>query len=186
MKRETTMKKTVVVYKSFYGSSKKYAEWLSGEIGCDMLERKEVSCERLADYDTIVLIGGLYAGGMMGIDLVTRSFDMTEGKDIVLITCGIADVANRENVENIRKSLEKALKEKTDKVKIFHVRGGLDYSKMNFVHRTMMKALVLSLKAKAQDKLTDEDREIIATYGKKTDFTDKEYLRAPIEYIKSL
>ena len=123
---------------------------------------------------------------MMGIDLVTRSFDMTEGKDIVLITCGIADVANRENVENIRKSLEKALKEKTDKVKIFHVRGVLDYSKMNFVHRTMMKALVLSLKAKAQDKLTDEDREIIATYGKKTDFTDKEYLRAPIEYIKSL
>ena len=39
--------KTIVVYRSKYGSTKKYAEWISAELGCEMLEFKEAKIENL-------------------------------------------------------------------------------------------------------------------------------------------
>ena len=59
--------KTIVVYRSKYGSTKAYAEWISEALGCEMIEFKEAKIEQLMKYDTIIYGGGLYAEMINGV-----------------------------------------------------------------------------------------------------------------------
>ena len=62
--------------------------------------------------------------------------------------------------------------EPLDRAKVFHLRGGIDYQKLSFGHRTMMKLLYQSLRRVPLEKQTAENRALIETYGKQVDFTD--------------
>ena len=66
--------KTVVLFQSKYGATKKYAQWIAEELSCDIFERKNINANALEAYDTIVYGGGLYAGGVSGIDLLVKNF----------------------------------------------------------------------------------------------------------------
>ena len=67
---------------------------------------------------------------------------------------------------------------------IFHLRGGIDYSKLNFKHKTMMKMLYHSLKNKPIESLTQEDKALIETYNTKVDFVDYDSLKQIVEVIQ--
>ena len=54
---------------------------------------------------------------------------------------------------------------------MFCLRGGMDYAKLGLKHRTMMAALMLFLRRK-KDK-TEEDEQLLQTYGQKIDFFDE-------------
>lgn len=64
---------------------------------------------------------------------------------------------------------------------VFHLRGGIDYSKLNFKHKTMMKMLYHSLKNKPVESLMQEDKALIETYNKKVDFVDYDSLKQIVE-----
>ena len=70
------MKKCVVVYKSKYGATKKYAEWIAEDLHADLFEGKAASADALTAYDVIVYGGGLYAGGVSGLPFITKNFDI--------------------------------------------------------------------------------------------------------------
>ena len=55
----------VVIYGSFYGTTKKYAVELAKRLEVDAIEYNEV--KNINDYDSIIYLGGLYAGGVLGI-----------------------------------------------------------------------------------------------------------------------
>jgi hypothetical protein len=58
-------KDMIIIYGSCYGTTKQYADELSGRIGCEA-----VSFENVRDinaYQTIIYMGGLYAGGVQGM-----------------------------------------------------------------------------------------------------------------------
>ncbi len=65
-----------------------------------------------------------------------------------------------------------------------HLRGGIDYSKLNFKHKTMMKMLYHSLKNKPVESLTQEDKALIETYNTKVDFVDYDSLKQIVEVIQ--
>ena len=56
--------KGIVVYKSKYGATKKYAQWLCEETGFDMCEVSEAKVENLEEYEVIIFGGGIYASGV--------------------------------------------------------------------------------------------------------------------------
>ena len=63
----------IVIYKTKYGSTKTYAEWIAKELACDIVEHKSVSVADLEKYDTIIYGGGLYAEVINGVTLITRN-----------------------------------------------------------------------------------------------------------------
>ena len=171
--------KIAVIYKSHYGTTKQYAEWIAEALDAKLLERSSVKLEDLSDYDLIVFGGGLYASGILGIDLVTKK----PPKELILFTVGLANPKETDFSEILDKNLPAELR---DKVKVFHFRGGIDYKKLNIVHRGLMalkKKMTIGNKDYAQ--LNNEDRAFVDTYGKEIDFTRQNDIIPLIDYIKN-
>ncbi len=172
----------IVLYGSVYGTTKKYAVELANRIST-----KGYSFDEnypMDDFDKIIYLGGLYAGGVKGLkDTLPKIKDIC--KQLIIVTVGLADPENEENTKNIRYSLQKQVsKEVFDKSPIFHLRGGIDYDKLSFKHRTMMKLLYHKVKKLPIDKQTPEVRAMIETYGNKVDFVNYDTLNKVIDAIQ--
>ena len=89
------------------------------------------------------------------------------------MTVGLADVCDEENISNIRSSIRKQVPEYFfKKASIFHLRGGIDYQKLSFKHKMMMKLLYNKAKNMPEEKKTAEVRAMIETFNSKVDFVD--------------
>lgn len=177
------MGNVAVIFKTKYGHTRKYAEWISEELKCDLFEHSEISDEKMLDYDTIVYGGGLYASGILGIELITKNFSSLNNKKIVVFTVGLADPDIKSQFEPI---INKNFTEEMQKrINIFHLRGGINYKELGIVHKAMMAALKSSVKNK-KGELTDEDKLMLETYGEKIEFTDKTTIEPLVSYVRSL
>lgn len=56
---------TIVIYGSQYGTTKVYAKELANRISADLKSYDEI--DDISKYDTIVYLGALYAGGVLGM-----------------------------------------------------------------------------------------------------------------------
>lgn len=166
--------KTAVIYQSKYGSTEKYAKWIAEDLGAELLVGSRVKPADLQKYDTIIYGGGLYAGGVNGISLLIKSFESIKEKQLYLFTVGAADVKSEETVAAIRHELERVMPEEMrNSVKVYHLRGGMLYSKLSFIHSTMMKMMIKMLRKKPDSELDDYEREMLASIGQDSDFTDR-------------
>ena len=177
----------LVSYGSKYGTTKRYAQWIAEELACDLAGSRELTPERLKPYDVIIHGGGLYAGGLCGINTIVKHFDVISDKQIILFSCGLADPEDPENVAHIESGLEKVLTpEMRKKIRQFHLRGGIDYSRLGLTHKAMMAMLRRVMLKKGYDNLRSEDQMMLDTYGGTVDFTNRESLAPLLNYVRSL
>ena len=174
---------SIIIYGSKYGTTKMYAKELSKRINVEA-----ISYEKLNDinkYNKIIYLGGLYAGGVLGMFKTLKKLNNISNKKIIIATVGLADPADETNINNIRNNIKIQIsKEIYEKAKIFHLRGGIDYSKLNLAHKTMMKLLYNAVKKIPEGKLTAENKAMIETYNKKVDFVDFSSLGKIIDEIQ--
>ena len=163
---------SIIIYGSHYGTTKQYAEELSKRTNIKAISFKKFN-QQINDYDNIIYLGALYAGGVLGMSKTLKKLNNISNKKILIATVGLSDPTDEVNKNNIRNNIKNQIpKEVLEKVKVFHLRGGIDYSKLNFAHRTMMKLLYNTVKKLPKEKQTAEDSAIIETYNKKVDFID--------------
>ena len=159
----------VIIYGSIYGSSKTYALKLSEITGIPVYDYQDI--KDIGNYDLIIYIGSLYAGGVLGLTKTLRK--ATYDQRHIIITVGIADPFIKENRDNIISSLKGQLPNDIyTKAIFYHLRGALNYSKLKFHHKTMMKLLYKVTIKKDKNTLTAEDKAFIETYEKDVDFID--------------
>ena len=181
------MTRTIVIFDSKYGFTEQYARWISAALGCPAVRRKDFDSADFSSCETIIYGGGLYAGGVSGIRLLTEHWNQLSGRNVVLFTCGLADPADPDNAAHIRTSLSKALSaEMMEKIHLFHLRGGIDYARLNLKHKAMMAMLRRWLLRKDPGSLRIEDRQLLETYGKQIDFTSQSAIEPLIRLCISL
>lgn len=179
--------KIAVIYKSRYGSTETYAKWIAEDLQADLLQADRVQGNDLKRYDIIVYGGGLYAGGVNGISLLTKNYESIADKSIFLFTVGAADVTDPKNTAHILGSLEQVLPPAMRKaMHIYHLRGGMHYPKLSFIHRMMMKMMMKIVRKKPGSELHAEDHMMLDTYGQDIDFTDRVTIAPMIADIRSL
>ena len=177
----------LVTYASKYGTTKRYAQWIAEDLACDLRDSREVNAELLKSYDILIHGGGLYAGGLSGIQTIVKNYDAISNKRIILFSCGLADPEDPENVAHIEAGLEKVLTpEMREKIRQFHLRGGIDYSRLGLTHKAMMAMLRRVMLKKGYDNLRSEDQVMLDTYGGTVDFTNRESLAPLLSYVRSL
>ena len=63
---------------------------------------------------------------------------------------------NKENINNIENSMKRQLSNEIyEKASIYHLRGGIDYSKLNFLHKTMMRQLYKKVKGLPEENISN-------------------------------
>ena len=175
--------KGIIVYGSQYGTTKQYAKELSKQTGLPI--ENEQNLVTIDHYDFVVYLGGLYAGGLKGF----KNFQKKIHSNIKLMigTVGLADVTDEKNIQNIRQSLKHKIPQSLwHSITIYHLRGGIDYSKLNLKHKTMMSLLYKMLKKKSRENMSAEDLAMIETYHKQVNFVDFEMLKPIIKDIKNM
>ena len=176
------MNRPVVIYSSHYGFTERYARWIARDLDCPVFPAKPFPAQKLAGFDTVIFGGGLYAGGVSGIRQLIANRKALSSKKVILFTCGLADPFVPDNAAHIRASLEKTLPpEMMESIHFYHLRGGIDYSRLNFVHRSMMAMLQKMMKKKDPRTLGPEDLQLLETYGKRIDFTDPDSIKPLVE-----
>ena len=178
--KKETMK--IILFGTTYGSSKLYAEELSKRTGIEARSYDEASS--IDDYDTVVYIGSLYAGGVQGMKKTFSKLTDVGEKKIIIATVGLADPTDSENINSIRNSIKNQLSDELyNHATIFHLRGAIDYAKLGFKHKTMMSLLYNKAKNLPEEKKTAEVRAMIETYNKEISFIDYESLTPRVEFV---
>ena len=173
--------KSVVIYKSKYGSTKNYAGWIAQELGCTAVDVKNIKAEQLSEYDTIIYGGGLYAEMIGGISFITKNFDKIKDKNIVVFTTGLTPPDCREYYDKY--VLEKNFKpHMLEKIKVFNYMGKMILDELSFPHKTAIKALKKIMSAK--ENPTEMEQMLIKLCDESGDFTDREAIKELVEYVK--
>lgn len=161
--------KTLILYGSQYGTTKRYADELSRLTGLPALSYEKAV--DLAGCEQIVYLGGLYAGGVKGLKQTAKKFPA--GVRLILVTVGLADVQDEQNIENIRRSVRRQLPAGLlQNTVLFHLRGGIDYGKLSLPHRAMMTLLYNHARKLSPEQQSAETKAMIETFGRQVDFVD--------------
>lgn len=172
---------TVIVYGSQYGTAREYAETLGKLTKLPVVNYE--NAEHLEEYEQVVYIGALYAGGVKGLKVSAKR--LGENTRLILATVGLADLRDEENIRNIRNGIQKQIPQRYAQLAgIFHLRGGIDYSKLNFKHKTMMTLLYHKAKGLSENQKTAEVRAMIETFGATVNFVDHNALLPIVEAMK--
>lgn len=163
--------KKIVIYGSKYGTTYKYASEFSRHTGIKLVKFEEI--RDINQYDVIVYFGALYAGGVLGLAKTLKGIKELKGKQIVIATVGLADPLDIKNVEKIRSGIKNQISSSIyDASRVYHLRGGVNYSKLNFMHKTMMRLLYRQAKRMPEEELDAETKAMIETYNQVVDFVD--------------
>ena len=157
-----------------------YSVWYDKTIRREIF-RNEVKA--LSNYDVVIHFGGLYAGGVKGLKTTIKA--LPENTRLIIVTVGLADVSDEENINNIRRAIRRQVPARLmDNTMIFHLRGGIDYKKLNFKHKTMMTLLYNKAKKLPEEKKNAEVKAMIETFNSTVDFVDYRALDQIAEAIK--
>jgi menaquinone-dependent protoporphyrinogen IX oxidase len=168
-----------VIYKSKYGSTKKYAEWIAEATGAELLEASRVKPPDLVKYDTIVYGGALYAVGIMGIGLIRDNFQALKDKRIVVFSVGAA-LPEKENMDEVRnRNFTDEMRENTA---YFHLRGAFNFKKLSLLHKIMIRLLELKIRSK-KGELRNDEKGMLAVIRHPADWTNKKAVQTVLDYI---
>ena len=173
--QEKTAMKTLITYGSRYGSAEHYARVFAKLTGFSVLPYRKA--KSLSDYDRVIHFGALYAGGVMGLKHIIPK--LSAKADLIIITVGLADTENPQNLRHIKASIQaKIPNEVLCRSRLFHLRGAIDYKRLNLRHRIMMSLLYTKAKNIPEKDKNAETRAMLETHGKQVSFIDDAALNA--------
>ena len=174
------MKKGLIIYQSKYGATKKYADWLHELTGFDYIETPKAVLNQTAQYDTIILCGGIYASGIAGLSFFKKNISKLKDKKIAILCVGASPYDENAFAEIKARNLKDELKE----IPLFYGRGAWDESKMTFTDKTLCRLLQKSVAKKDPNTYEPWMKALMCAVGQNCDWTDKKYLAPLLEYLK--
>ena len=174
--------KAIVIYKSKYGSTKAYAQWIAEELGCSAVDAKDIKADELKKYDTIIYGGGLYAEIINGVTLITKNFDSIKDKKIIVYSTGITPLDCREyyDVMVVEKNFKSP--EMVEKIKVYNFLGKMVLSELSLVHRTALKTLKKIMSGK--ENPSEMEKLLVELCDADGDFSDRNAIKELVEYAK--
>lgn len=173
------MNKTVVIYKSKTGFSKKYAQWIAEELQCDLLENKKLKLGDIQSYDIIIYGGGLYAIGINGLKLIKNNYESLKDKKLIVFATG-ATPPRKEDLDKVWES--NFTQEQRNTISRFYFRGGFDFTKLNKGDQLLIT--MLKKKLQKNNNPTEDAVGMLAAIDEAVDFSDKENIYELIHYIR--
>lgn len=172
--------RTVVIYHSQTGFTKRYAEWISDALGAECLEFEKAKKSSFDSYDTIIFGGWACAGGISKLKWFKANMDRWEGKKLIVYCVGGSPLENPDIPKALRNNFSE---EEWKRVRTFYCPGGFNYDKMSAGSKMMMKVFLQTLKAKKNK--TEEEKGMIEMISRSYDISDKKYIAPIVAYAQT-
>ncbi len=174
--------KSVIVFSSMSGFTKKYAEWIAADLNGDIFNVKDITIEKLLYYDTIIYGGSIHAAGITGIKLIMNNLNKLVNKNIVIFATGAAPYSDN-FIDEIKK--KNFGSEDKKHLKFFYLRGGFDFSKLDLFNKTLMLLFKWSILLKPKTKRTSDEIGMLAAYSHPVDFTKRKNIKIIVDYVNN-
>lgn len=171
--------RTIVIYNSQTGFTKRYAEWIAQAAGADCAELSAAKKLDLAPYEAIVFGGWAFAGRISKINWFKRHIAKWTDKKLLVFCVGASPAENPEIEPTLKRIFNKP---EQKRVNVFYCPGGFSYEKMSAPSKLLMKMFVNALKVK-QDK-TPEEQKMIQTLCSSYDLSDRTYIEPILACLK--
>lgn len=174
-------KRMIVVYHSNTGFSRKYAQWIGDALRCDAVEDKKLTTDQWNHADKVIYGGGMMAGKIQGFSKIRQRPEAAR-KLIAVFAVGATPKEASALIEKIPQ--DNFTSEERDSIAFFYLEGGLNYEKMGFLPRKMLKMMSRSLEKKHQR--TAEEDEMLRIFESSHDRSNEGAIFPLVEYVKSL
>lgn len=172
------MMKTIVIYNSQTGFTKRYAHWIAEKSGADCCELRAAKKKNMDEYDVIVYGGWACAGGISKLSWFKGNINKWKGKKLIVFCVGGSPLENPEIESALKKNFSE---DEMKRVSVFYCPGGFNYEKMSKASKLMMKMFVKSLKAKKEK--TEEEEIMIRMISSSYDISDIKYITPILECL---
>lgn len=163
--------KKLVVYQSSTGFTAKYAAWIAEALSCEAKELKRVSAGEVAECDCIIFGGWIMGGMITGLDKMRKM----NPKQLVVFAVGATS-----NSEEVRNNLKN--QNHLEQTPFFYFEGGLNFEKMSFFPKMMLKMMQKSV-AKKENK-TEQEKEMEKLFAGSVDNSDKANIEPLVALVK--
>lgn len=176
------MKKVIVLYRSKYGATKQYVELMQNKLHCDVCKIEKFNFANIAQYDVVIVAGGLYASGVAGIKHLKKHSALFTDQHLIVFAVGASPLVEHEFNEIKTRNL----KDIPLDVKMFYGRGAYDETIMNFKDRTLCRMLKRALRKKDPNTYDPWMEAFVEADGKRCNWVDETYLTALYAYVECL
>ncbi len=170
--------KTIVIYTSQTGFTKRYAEWISETVNADCYDLSDAKKMNLNSYNTIIYGGWACAGGISKLNWFKSNIENWKDKKLIVFCVGASPIENPEIEPALKNNFTETEREN---ISIFYCPGGFNYEKMSTTSKMMMKLFLQANKAKKNK--TPADEEMIRMISSSYDISDKKYIEPIIKCI---
>ena len=150
----------VIIYKSKTGHTERYARMLSKELNIPCYSYKDA---KVSENDEVIFLSYIYASKIMGLSKILKRYKVK----VVIVVGALA----------YSKDYLNTLKDANNiKLPFFYLRGGIDYSKLNFFFRKFLPVI-------GKD-IARDDKELLNLFKYGGDFVTKDNLNEVLNYLK--
>lgn len=150
----------VIIYKSKTGHTERYARMLSKELNIPCYSYKDA---KVSENDEIIFLSYIYASKIMGLSKILKKYN-------VKVIIAVGALAYSKDCLNTLKNNNNI------KLPLFYLRGGINYSKLNFFFRKFLPVI-------GKD-LAKDDKELLNLFKNGGTFVTKDNLKEIINYLK--
>ena len=145
--------RTLILYTSKTGNTKKYAEDIAQAVNGDVFPLKKYKWKDVGDYDSIVFGGWVMGGKIQGIDDFLSHYDEISDKNILVFSSGMGFVTSESRDRLISGNVLDIYH-----IRYYQLRGSFDYSKLHFPYNFMINT---SLRALRKDPDSAQDLSVV-------------------------
>ena len=124
--------KTLVLYKTSTGSTKKYAEEIASSVKADILPIKKFKKKMIPEYDTIVFGGWVMGSKIKGIDEFLSLWEEMKEKNVIVFSVGMSLPTKQARADLISANLLDMYH-----LRFYMLRGNFDYQNLKFPYKLL-------------------------------------------------
>ena len=174
--------KTIIIYTSKTGFTKRYSEWLVEKMNADLIDLKDAQKKGdrfFDDYEAIVYAGWCMAGSVVKVKWFLDKASTWKGKRLAIMVVGGSPNDNPDVEETLNKILND---EQRAYITAFYCQGGINYDKMKGPSKLAMKMFASALKKRKDEKSRQVGEYISSSY----DISDVKYIEPVVAYLNGL
>lgn len=179
--------RTLVLYRSKHGTTRKYAYWIADALNADVMEAEKKSAGNwsylMTRYDMVIYGGNLNTSGINGIKEFKGFLSKYPVENVAYFCVGSYPASEETTEEHLEANFTSA--EREAGVKLFYCRGRLDYIGLGFLEKRIMGGLMKAIEKKYPEDRSEAEAEILEAYYDDVDWSGRYYIEPLVNYVKS-